>query len=442
MGILSTLCFANTYVVRRGPRSAAAGALGRRARALGAVLILLLLSTANGWAGTVRGVDVYLFWREGCPHCERAIEFLRRLETDQPQARVHYLEVSRNAANRAALIAYASERNIEDLAVPFTVIGDEIIVGWGGEAFTGAPLTARIQACLRVACPDSLGPTLRKAGLVSPDGVAPAPADASPAPAPAAAAERGTLPRTIKLPFAGEIRLATLSLPALTVVLGGLDGFNPCAMWTLVFLIGLLLGMKDKPRMWILGSAFIVTSAAVYLLFMAAWLNALLLIGMVIWVRAGVALVALGGGFYYLREYFVNPEPVCKLTAPESRRRVLDRLRSLASEQRFWIALGGIMALAFAVNLIEFFCSAGIPAVYTQVLALSKLPAWQYYAYLSLYILVFMLDDLIVFVLAMKTLEVAGMTTKYVRWSHLFGGIVLLAIGALLLLRPELLAFG
>ena len=100
------------------------------------------------------------------------------------------------------------------------------------------------------------------------------------------------------------------------------------------------------------------------------------------------------------------------------------------------------MALAFAVNLVELLCSAGIPAVYTQVLALSNLPVWQYYAYLALYILVFMLDDLFVFVVAMKTLQVTGATTRYVRYSHLAGGAVLLAIGALLLLRPEWLMFG
>jgi hypothetical protein len=159
-------------------------------------------------------------------------------------------------------------------------------------------------------------------------------------------------------------------------------------------------------------------------------------------VRAAVGLVALGGGFYYLREYWRNPDAVCKVTAPEGRRRVLERLRGLAAERRFWVALAGILALAFAVNLVELLCSAGIPAVYTQVLALSELPAWQYYAYLALYLFVFMLDDLFVFVVAMKTLQVAGLTTRYVRFSHLAGGVVLLAIGALLLLRPELLMFG
>ena len=424
-----------------GSRRAAAGAAARRAVrwALTLGLALLLLLSPGGSRGEdVRGVDVYLFWREGCPHCERAIGFLRRVETQGLQARVHYFEVSRNAANREVLFAFADRRKLGDLAVPFTVIGDEIIVGWGGEEFTGQVLTGRIEACLRAVCPDSLGPMLRDAGLLAAGGATPAQLGATAA----AAASRATLPATIRLPLAGEVSLAALSLPALTVLLGGLDGFNPCAMWTLVFLIGLLLGMQDKARRWILGSAFIGASAAVYFLFMAAWLNALLLIGMVVWVRAGVALVALGGGFYYLREYFVNPEPVCKVTAPQSRRRVLERLRGLASEQRFWVALGGIVALAFAVNLIVFFCSAGIPAVYTQVLALSNLPTWQYYAYLSLYIFVFMLDDLIVFAVAMKTLELTGMTTRYLRLSHLVGGVVLLGIGALLLLRPELLAFG
>ena len=245
-----------------------------------------------------------------------------------------------------------------------------------------------------------------------------------------------------RFPFIGTFAIADLSLPVLTIVLGALDGFNPCAMWVLVFLIGLLLGMQDRFRMWVLGSAFIAGSALVYFLFMAAWLNFLLFIGAVVWVRAAIGLVALGGGFYYLKEYFQNAAAVCKVTAPQARQRVFERLRRLASESRFWLALLGIVALAFAVNLVELLCSAGIPAVYTQVLALSELPAWQYYAYLALYILVFMLDDLFVFVVAMKTLRIAGATAAYTRFGHLAGGIVLLAIGALLLLRPEWLMFG
>jgi cadmium resistance protein CadD (predicted permease) len=116
------------------------------------------------------------------------------------------------------------------------------------------------------------------------------------------------------------------------------------------------------------------------------------------------------------------------------------QLRNFALEQRFWLALSGIMMLAVAVNLVEFVCSAGIPAVYVQVLTLNSLPAWQYHAYLLLYILVFMLDDLLIFIIAMKTLQITGLTGTYARWSHMIGGVLLLLIGLLLLFRPEWLA--
>jgi hypothetical protein len=53
-----------------------------------------------------------------------------------------------------------------------------------------------------------------------------------------------------------------------------------------------------------------------------------------------------------------------------------------------------------------------------------------------------MLDDLIVFIISMVTLQVTGMTSKYSRFSHLIGGILMLILGALLILRPELLMFG
>jgi thiol-disulfide isomerase/thioredoxin len=375
-----------------------------------AALVLALLAFAAGAQPRER-VDAYLFWGIGCPHCEREIDFLKRLEAEEPRLRVHYLEVTRDAANRRAFAAVVEKLALADPAVPLTLVGDAALVGYGDDETSGAELRRMVGYCLASGCPRTNAP-------------------------------QRAIPREVSVPFIGTVVVADLSLPVLTVVMGALDGFNPCAMWVLVFLIGLLVGMQDRVRMWTLGTAFIAGSALVYFLFMAAWLNFLLFMGAVVWVRAGVALVALGGGFYYLREYFRNPDAACPVTAPQARRRVFESLRKLATESRFWLALLGIVALAFAVNLVELLCSAGIPAVYTQVLALSHLPAWQYYGYLALYILVFMLDDLIVFVVAMKTLQIAGVAAGYSRFSHLAGGVVLLAIGALLLLRPEWLMFG
>jgi hypothetical protein len=397
-------------------------------RTLGALLLALLAFAAG--AQPQERVDAYLFWGLGCPHCERAIEFFKRLEAEEPRLRVHYLEVSRDAANQEAFAAIVKKIALDEPAVPLTLVGDAVLVGYGDDETSGAEIRRLVAGCLATGCPDAVAPLLRTPASVATDAVR----------GPPAAMQR-VIPREISVPLFGSLALADLSLPVLTILLAALDGFNPCAMWVLVFLIGLLLGMQDRFRMWTLGAAFIAGSALVYFLFMAAWLNFLLFIGAVVWVRAAVAVVALGGGFYYLREYFRNPDAACPVTAPQARRRVFESLRALANERRFWLALIGILALAFAVNLVELICSAGLPAVYTQVLALSSLPAWQYYGYLALYILVFMLDDLFVFVVAMKTLQIAGVTGAYSRFSHLAGGIVLFAVGALLLLRPEWLMF-
>jgi hypothetical protein len=401
-----------------------------RSRHLAILLAALIvaLAAAFGRAADPAVVDVYLFWALGCPHCERADAFLGRLQQEEPRLRVHRLEVSRDARNRTAFLRLAERRRVTDPVVPLVVVGDRVVEGYLDDASTGAELRTLVRDCLASACADAVA--LLLAG-----------GEAGPASADPPASGRA-LPESVRVPLLGEVQLRTLSLPALTVALGAVDGFNPCAMWTLVFLIGLLVGMPDRARRWTLGVAFVVASALVYYLIMAAWLNALLFLGMVVWIRVAIGLVALAAGFYYLREFVLNKEAVCEVTRPEQRRRVFERLRALASERRFAVAFVGIVLLAFAVNVVELLCSAGIPAIYTQVLAMNALPRWQYHAYLALYILVFMLDDLVIFFTAMATLEVAGATGTYTRYGHLVGGGVLLAVGVLMLLRPEWLMFG
>ncbi len=358
----------------------------------------------------------------GCPHCEKALAFLSRQSRLDPTLRVHALELVGSARNRELLAIAARRLDADPSGVPFVVIGDKAFVGYQDDRTTGVEYLQAITACRDGGCPDILGAQAVAA-----------------APSPELSREPATrrLPERIAVPLLGEVSPGELSLPVLTVLLAAIDGFNPCAMWTLVFLIGLLMGMQDRARMWTLGTAFIAGSAAVYFLFMVAWLNVLLFLGSVAWVRAAIALVAIAGGLHYLREYVLNPEAACKVTAPESRQRVFRRLKALASERNFLLALGGILVLAFAVNLVEAICSAGIPAVFAQLLSAHALAPWQSYAYILLYIAVFMLDDLLVFVAAMKTLEFAGLGSRYVRATHLVGGVVLLALGAVMLLRPE-----
>ncbi len=246
----------------------------------------------------------------------------------------------------------------------------------------------------------------------------------------------------IKLPILGEIDPTKISLPLLTLILGFVDGFNPCAMWTLMFLISLLLGLKNRKKMWLLGIVFIVASGFVYFLFMSAWLNLFLFLGLVIWVRILIGLVAILAGLYYLKDFYQNKTGACKTDLGGKKQKVFSKLKQIVYNQKIWLALVGMVLMAFAVNLVELICSAGFPAVYTHILTLRDLPVWQYYSYIGLYIIVFMLDDIGVFVVAMATLHRVGIDTKYARYSHLIGGILMVLIALALWFKPELLVFG
>lgn len=427
---------------------------------LAAVLLLFVLagfSPAQAELAPATGaaipapVDLHFFHTHSCPHCQRAAVFLQGLAQEDEALRLHAHEVSRPGPAREAFLQIHASLQAGEASVPMIVVGQQVLLGFAEAGESGAAIRQMLASCRSQGCADSVRPRLQgqqaaplaKAlpALAAPANPAPTAEESGLSYQPAALALVNRLPPRLDLPLLGEVDTASLSLPVLTVLLAALDGFNPCAMWVLVFLLGLLAGLGDRRRTWILGGAFLLASGLVYFLILAAWLNAFLLLGLVTWIRVLVAVFALGAGVWYLREYFNNPEMVCQVTAAPRRRQILERLRQLALHERLWPALLGVVLLALAVNVVEFLCSAGIPAVFTQVLALSQLPLWQYYAYLLLYLLVFLLDDLVVFALAVSALQWAGQSSRYTRWSRLLGGALLLVLGAVLLLRPEWLHF-
>jgi glutaredoxin len=374
-------------------------------------------------------VIIHYFRADGCPHCEHAGAFLSRYKTDA-RILVRDYEIKYDSAEREKFVRVVEAIALQDAGVPLIVIGDWAVVGYHSDEWTGAQINAQIAHCLIARCTDSVTAIL--AGDYSATG----------GKLPVRVTEAGSLlPERVKLPLFGEVAVARLSLPALTVVLGALDGFNPCAMWALIFLLGLLMGVKDRKRMWLLGLTFLFGSGLVYFLIMAAWLNVLLAIGFEFWVRMIVGVVALSGAAWYLYDFWNNPDAACEVSHAGNRQQVLGRLRRFALELRLLPAMIGVLLLAIAVNLIELVCSAGIPAVYTQVLALTPMPAWQYYGYLLLYNVIYMLDDVAVFAVAALTLQISGIGARYARASRLVGGVVLAAVGLMLLFRPQWLAF-
>lgn len=393
-------------------------------------------------------VNLYLFHSRTCPHCHEEIAFLDSIQPDYPYLVVKMYETSEDVMNQRLLSLVGSELGVETRSVPLTIIGNDTTIGFLDPETTGKQLLEHIEYYHTNGDPDVVGELMRQKAQDSMDRLEDLDIATKQYEASSRARKKDptpmniTIPETITVPLIGAVSLKDLSLPVLTIVIAFLDGFNPCAMWVLVFLISMLLGMQDKRKMWLLGSAFIFVSGLVYFVFLAAWLNVFMILGFISWIRIVVAVFAVGAGVWQLREYMQTKDASCKVVDFKKKVSITKQMKKIISEKNFVMALVGITVLAVGVNMIELVCSAGLPAIYTHMLSLSTLPIWQYYLYLALYILIFMIDDLFVFVVAMKTLQMTGLSTKYVRFSKLIGGLIILIIGILMLVRPEILTFG
>jgi len=389
--------------------------------------VLILLSLAGGITTHIQAqepINLYLFYSRSCSHCYEERQFLSSLmEEYGSRLKIQEYEIFESQANQDLLKAMGQLYNYNMRGVPVTVIGNNVIEGFNTSATTGETIKKYLDQCLSQSCEDKLGAFI-KAKNSEPV------VDTS-----------QEIPEMVNLPFIGQIKTKNLSLPALTFIIAAADGFNPCAMWVLMFLISLLLGMANRKRMWLLGGTFIFASGAVYFLFLAAWLQLFIFLGFILAVRLIIGLVAIVSGIYNLREYWLN-RPGCKVTRSESRLRIFDKLKAITHKESLLLAVIGIILIAGAVNLVELVCSAGLPAAFTQILALTAMPRWQYYLYLIFYIFIFMLDDILVFIMAMATLKSVGLGDKYSRFSNLIGGLIIFILGILIIFKPAWLMFG
>lgn len=241
------------------------------------------------------------------------------------------------------------------------------------------------------------------------------------------------------IPFLGDKNAADYSLPVLAVILGLVDGFNPCAMWVLVYLISLIMSIDDHRKIWFLVGSFLLASGILYFLFMTAWLNAFLLIGYIRPLTILIGLFALWTGIRNIREFIVNKGAVvCKMTDGKTKKKTMNKIEQLVASPLTIASIFGMIVLAFAVNSIEFLCSAGIPAIYTHVLAISTANPVEYYCYILLYVFFFMLDDLFIFGSAVFAVN-SSLGEKYSSHCKAIGGVIMVILGVLLTFFPEML---
>ena len=375
-------------------------------------------------------ITLYLFYGDGCPHCAQEKMFLNEIKDSYDNLEIVMYEVWKDPANQQFLEQVKSELGIQRSGVPVTIIGDTYMVGWSDA------LEGRVTRAIRFYKQNDYQDVVQqiKDGTYEKEEDSEGEFDKE--------EEKSDDDATVSVPIIGKVNLKNVSLTTAGVILGLIDGFNPCAMWVLLFLISMLLGMKNKKRMWIIGLTFLGSSALVYMLIMLSWLNIVVSIATSIWVRNLIAVVAIIGGIINLVNFFKHQDSGCSVVDDKKRKSVFARIKKFTHEKSLILAMIGAIALAFSVNIIELACSAGLPLVYTQLLAINNISGVRSFLYVLLYIIFFLMDDLVVFFIAMKTMEITGFSTKYSKYSHLVGGLLMVLIGILLIFKPEWLMFG
>jgi glutaredoxin len=375
------------------------------------ILILTLLMSCSGITQADSSTEaakysnscttIEIFSRKGCPHCADAYTYLEKLKTEHPHIVVVARDVYSNSGNRIRFVEFNNRFKINQYGLPSFLICDHHLIGFVDEETSGAIIKQML-------------------GLESKPNI-------------------NSATNEIDMPLFGKVSVEKVGLPAFTIAIGLVDGFNPCAMWVLLILLSILVNLRDKKRILLIAGTFVFISGAVYFVFMAAWLNLFLIIGFSRTLQIIIGLTALLIGTVHIKDYFAYKKGF-SLSIPDSAKPSLySHIRDVIYAENIIATFVAIIVMAILVNLIELLCTAGLPAIYTQVLTLQQLNTSQYYLYLLLYNIAYMFDDALMVGIVVFTMSKQRLEEEQGRWLKLLSGSIIFILGVLLILRPSLL---
>ncbi len=391
--------------------------INKKILAITLVIFLVALFTLTGLSGE-EGVTLYFFWSQGCPYCSKEKPFLENLQDKFPSLKVVDKEISHDQENVELLQKMGKAYGREIRGVPTTFVGDQVWVGYNEKI--GDKIEEGVRACLDNSCVD---PILKVEGKHE------------------KAEEPGpSRNESIEVPFLGRVDLNSMSAFMSTALIAFVDGFNPCSLWVLTFLLGLLIYTKSRKQIIIVGLTFLIITATAYGLFILGLFSAFQYIGQLLWIRVLVAVIAFAFGVVNVKDYFWFKEGF-SFTIPEwVKPRIAERFRDLTRKGRSIPALvGATMLMALGVTLAELPCTAGFPVVWTGILNTQGVSGTTFAALFVIYMIIYLLDELLVFGTVSITLQSSKIQEEHGRKLKLVGGTLMLTLALSFLFAPELM---
>ena len=346
-------------------------------------------------------VNIYLFYSKICPHCQKEEKYFETLkEKYQDKINIYTYEVTENKTNNEIMKSLKKELKENSQGVPFTIIGSKTFLGYDES------LNERIENTIESYLD-----------------------------------ENTKTDSTYTIPILGKIEAKNASIILIAIILGFIDGFNPCAMWILLLLINMCISIKDKKKMLIVCLTFIITSGIIYFLSMLG-IGFILDLTTISYIRNIIAILAIILGIHNLYTYLkTRKQTGCHVVKKEKRKTIITKINNILNNKNTLLMFGGTIILATSVNLIEMACSLGFPTIFLEILSINNIHGFLKITYLLIYILFYLIDDIVVLFLSIKAFEAKGISTKYNKYVHLIGGIIMVLMGILLIFKPEWIMF-
>ncbi|RRD40615.1 glutaredoxin [Leptotrichia sp. OH3620_COT-345] len=384
-------------------------------------------------------VKIEYFGREDCKNCANLEKFLKELSTERNDFTYVEYKIDKDVQNRKFFNETTDKLKLVK-GTPIIYVNERVIQGYNTADTTGKEIVKEINKGKKKESIPTLIEFMEKGNFSSVakdgavceiDGVCEVPGAV------------GTYNKQIivNIPFINKtIDLSNYSLPLMAAVLGTIDGFNPCAMWVLVLFLTALVAVGNKVKMFRVAGLFIFAEAVMYYLILNVWLYTWDFVGLDKWITPAVGIIGIIGGIFFMRNFLKKGNELsCEVTDFKKRAEISGKIRNIADKPFTFLTVLGIIGLALSVNVIEFACSVGIPQTFTKILQINNISFVQKHLYTFIYILGYMIDDFIVFGFALLSVNKLQLTSKYSKWMNLFGGILMIILGLILLLKPSLL---
>ena len=407
------------------------------------ILGLFFISQINYSAGNsqVKKVKIEYFGRKDCKNCANLEKFLKELSTKRDDFEYVEHKIDESKDEKAFFDETATKLKLVK-GTPIIYVDGHIIQGFNTAETTGKEIEGLIDSGKTKEKILSLKEYVESGqagkGNVSSNGAVCTGDKVCEIPGLTKGAEHQVL---VNIPIINKtIDLTNYSLLTMSIVLGTIDGFNPCAMWVLVLFLTALIAVGNKVKMFRVAGLFILAEAVMYFLILNAWIYTWDFVGLDKWVTPIVGIVGIAGGIFFIKNYLKKGDTLeCEVTDLEQRAKISRKVKDIANKPFTLLTALAIIGLALSVNVIEFACSIGIPQTYTKILQINEVPFWARQFYTFIYIIGYMIDDIIVFWFALMSINKLQLTTKYSKWVNLFGGILMIILGLIMLIKPSLI---